>query len=76
MTVSCQELEKIIRMFNDKSEVAKIARVSVEMPDKTMWDVKQILLAQNKIIGDRESHRIIIRVVKEICPPGKVIGIL
>ena len=59
MTVSCQELEKIIRM-----------------PDKTMWDVSQILLAQNKIIGDRESHRIIIRVVKEVCPPGKVIGIL
>ena len=76
MTVSCQELEKIIRMFNDKSEVAKIARVSVEMPDKTMWDVKQILLAQNKIIGDRESHRIIIRVVNEVCPPGKVTGIL
>ena len=76
MTVSSQELEKIIRMFNDKSEVAKTARVSVEMPDKTMWDVKQILLAQNKIIGDRESHRIIIRVVAEICPPGKVIGIL
>jgi len=76
MTVSSQELEKIVRMFNDKSEVAKTARVSVEMPDKTMWDVKQILLAQNKIIGDRESHRIIIRVVAEICPPGKVIGIL
>ena len=74
--IKCQELEKIIRMFNDKSEVAKIARVSVEMPDKTMWDVKQILLAQNKIIGDRESHRIIIRVVKEVCPPGKVTGIL
>ena len=76
MTVSCQELEKIIRMFNDKSEVAKTARVSVEMPDKTMWDVKQIILAQNKIIGDRESHRIIIIVTKEVCPPGKVTGIL
>ena len=76
MTVSCQELEKIIRMFNDKSEVAKTARVSVEMPDKTMWVVKQILLAQNKIIGDRETHRIIIRVIKEVCPHGKVIDIL
>jgi hypothetical protein len=76
MTVSSQELEKIIRMFNDKSTVAKEARVSVEMPDKTMWDVSQILLAQNKVIGDRESHRIIIRVVEEICPPGKVIDIL
>ena len=76
MTVSCQELEKIIRMFNDKSTVAKEARVSVEMPDKTMWDVTQILLAQNKIIADRESHRIIIRVKAEVCPPGKVIGLL
>ena len=76
MTVSSQELEKIVRMFNDKSEVAKTARVSVEMPDKTMWDVKQILLAQNKIIGDRESHRIIVRVSKEVCPQGKVIDIL
>jgi len=76
MTVKSQELEKIIRLFNDKSTVAKEARVSVEMPDKTMWDVTQILLAQNKIIGDRESHRIIIRVIKEVCPPGKVIGIL
>ena len=76
MTVKCQELDKIIRMLNDKSTVAKEARVSVEMPDKTMWDVTQILLAQNKILGDRESHRIIIRVVKEVCPPGKVIGIL
>ena len=76
MTVSCQELEKIIRMFNDKSTVAKEARVSIEIPDKTMWDVSQILLAQNKIIGDRESHRIIIRVKAEVCPPGKVIGLL
>ena len=36
----------------------------------------QQILAQNKVIGDRETHRIIIRVVKEVCPPGKVIGIL
>ena len=62
MTVSCQELEKIIRMFNDKSTVAKEARVSVEMPDKTMWDVTRILLAQNKIIGDRETHLSLIHI--------------
>ena len=71
-----QELEKIISRFNAGSTAAKEARVSVEMPDKTMWDVSQILLAQNKIIGDRETPRIIIRVVKEVCPPGKVTGIL
>ena len=68
------ELQKIIRMFNDRSTVAKEARVSVETPDGTMWDIQKISLVQNKIIGSRETHRIVIKVCKEIAPPGKVIG--
>ena len=67
------EMQKVIRMFNDKSTVAKDARVSVETPDGTMWDVQKIFLAQNKIIGSRETHRVVIKVCKEIAPPGKVI---
>jgi len=67
-----QELEKVIRMFNDKSMVAKNARVSVELPDKSLWDVGEIFLAANKIIGSRETHRIVIRINKEIAPPGSV----
>ena len=66
------ELEKIMRMFNDKSIVAKAARVSVELPDKSLWDVGEIFLAQNKILGSRESHRIVIRINKEIASPGEV----
>ena len=68
------EMKKVIRMFNDKSTVAKEARVSVETPDGAMWDVQKIFLAENKIIGSRETHRIVIKVCKEIAPPGKVIG--
>ena len=49
MTVKCQELEKIIRMFNDKSTVAKEARVSVETPDGTMWDIQKIFLNETKL---------------------------
>ena len=69
-----QELEKIIVKFNAGSTAAKEARVSVETPDGTMWDIQKIFLAQNKIIGSRETHRVVIKVCKEIAPPGKVIG--
>jgi len=69
-----QELEKIIRKFNDGSPVAMDARVSIETPDGTMWDIGQVFLAENKIIGVRETHRIVIRINKEIASPGKVIG--
>ena len=65
-----QELEKIIRLFNDKSMVAKNARVSIELPDKSLWDVGEIFLAANKIIGCRETHRLVIRISKEVAPPG------
>jgi hypothetical protein len=67
-----QELEKVIRMFNDKSMVAKNARVSIELPDKSLWDVGEIFLAVNKIIGSRETHRLVIRLNKEIASPGEI----
>ena len=70
--LKCQELEKVIRMFNDKSVAAKNARVSVELPDKSLWDLGEIFLATNKIIGSRETHRIVIRINKEIASPGKI----
>ena len=68
-----QEFEKIMRMFNDKSTVAKEARVSIELPDKSLWDVGEIFLAANKIIGSRETHRIVIRINKEIASPGSLL---
>ena len=67
-----QELEKVIRMFNDGSMVAKNARVSVELPDKSLWDLGEIFLATNKIIGSRETHRIVIRINKELASPGEI----
>ena len=67
-----QELEKVIRMFNDKSIVAKDARVSVELPDKSLWDVTELFLAANKIVGSRETHRLVIRINKEIASPGEI----
>ena len=70
--LKCQELEKVLRMFNDKSMVAKNARVSIELPDKSLWDVTELFLAANKIVGSRETHRLVIRISKEIAPPGAI----
>ena len=70
--LKCQELEKVIRMFNDRSEAAKNARVSVELPNGSLWDLGEIFLATNKIIGSRETHRIVIRINKEIASPGEI----
>ena len=71
--LKCQELEKVIRMFNDKSTVAKDARVSIELPDKSLWDVGEIFLVANKIVGSRETHRLVIRINKELSSPGEIL---
>ncbi len=70
--LKCQELEKIIRLFNDKSMVAKDARVSVELPDKSLGDVTELFLAADKIIRSRETHRLVIRISKEVASPGAI----
>jgi len=54
------------------SETCRLARVSVEMPNKELYDIKEFILAENKILGARETHRIIIRVKPEVAPPGDV----
>ena len=68
-----QELEKIISRFNAGSTAAKEARVSVQTPDGTMWDVNKIFLAENKIIGVRETHRVVIKIATEVACPGAII---
>ena len=71
--LKCQELEKIIKHFNTGSTASKEARVSVETPDGTMWDVSKIFLAENKIIGTRETHRVVIKISTEVASPGAII---
>jgi hypothetical protein len=55
-------LRQVIDKFMKNSEVANNARVQVYMPNGDTFDVCGIQLMQNKIIGERESHRLIITV--------------
>jgi len=67
---------KIIRQVLDKflkAEIVKHARMQVMTADGVFHDIKSIKLLENKIIGHRESHRIVIEVIPEHAPMGKVI---
>ena len=60
---------KLLRQILDKmltnSTVAKEARVQIVDPKGRFYDVTPIRLAENKLIGVRESHRIIMTIAEE-----------
>ena len=53
------------------SGVAQDARVQVRTPDGRHYDVMGIDLVLNKIIGSRETHRIVISTHSEVAAMGK-----
>ena len=58
------------------SSVAQDARVQVKTPDGRFFDVQGINLVENKIIGARETHRIVISTHEEVAIMGKPIKLL
>ena len=80
-TVTCRKKQvmidaKIIRQVLDKflkAEMVKHARMQVMTLDGVFHDIKAVKLLENKLIGHRESHRIVIEVIPEHAPMGKVI---
>ena len=67
---------KLIRQVLDKflkAEMVKHARMQVKTLDGVYHDIKSVKLLENKIIGARESHRIVIEGIPEKAPMGKVI---
>ena len=63
-----QTLEKFL-----KSEVAKNARVQVCLPNGDVYDVNGIRLMENKLLGVRETHRLVITINPETWAMGKVL---
>ena len=56
-----------------QGEVAQNARVQVCLPNGEFYDITGIQLMENKLIGVRESHRLVITIDKENWRMGKVI---
>ena len=66
-------LRQILDKFLKNSEVAANARVQVCLPNGELYDVNGIKLMENKLIGRRESHRLMITINPEKWTMGKVI---
>ena len=70
-----KELAQVLNKFLT-SPAAQNARVQIEMSNGDKLDVKEIQLLENRIIGDRDTHRINIK--GEALPGtwkmGKIIG--
>jgi len=56
-----------------KGEVAQNARVQVVLPNGEFYDISRIDLLQNKLLGVRESHRLVITIEPEKWRMGKVL---
>ena len=67
---------KVLRQVLDKfmkGEVAANARVQVLLPNGEFYDINGMKLLQNKLIGVRESHRLVFTISPEKWKMGKVI---
>ena len=67
---------KLLRQVLDKmlkSEVSKEARVQVCLPDVKYYDITSLQLLENKLLGVRESHRLVFTVKAETWNMGKVL---
>ena len=67
---------KLLRQSLEKflvSPVAQEARVQVALPDGKFYDIVNISLMENKLIGTRESHRLVLTIQPEQWRMGSVI---
>ena len=67
---------KLLRQALDKflkGEVAGNARVQVLLPNGEFYYITGMKLLQNKLIGVRESHRLVFTVTPETWKMGKVL---
>jgi hypothetical protein len=67
---------KLFRQVMDKllkAPVCQEARVQVCLPNGEFYDIDGIKLMENKIIGARETHRLLITVTPETWKMGKVL---
>jgi hypothetical protein len=73
MAITGKILNHVLKKFM-KAEVAQNARVQVELPNGDMYDMTDILLLENAILGNNETHRLVFRCRKSPYNIGKIIG--
>ena len=67
---------KQLRMALDKfmkSPVCQHARVQIELPNGEMYDITGAKLLENRILGSKETHRLVLTCKKPTEKMGKII---
>ena len=59
-----------------QSPVCLDARVQIELPNGEFYDITGAKLLENKIIGSKETHRLVFLCEKEKSKMGKVIRMI
>ena len=70
--ISLKHFRQVLDKFV-KSPTAGNSRVQVVLPNGEFYDIKGIELMQNKLVGVRESHRLVITIKPESWRMGKVL---
>ena len=73
MAITGKILDHVMKKFM-KAEVAQNARVQVELPNGEIYDMTEVLLLENAILGDSETQRLVFRCKKSPYNIGKIIG--
>jgi len=55
----------ILSKFTKSSEVGGNARVQIQMPNGDLHDITEVKLMENMLIGQYETHRIVLVTEKE-----------
>ena len=67
---------KALRQILDKmmkSPVAQEARVQIQLPDGQYLDITSLQMMENKILGARETHRLVITIKPETWKMGQIL---
>ena len=66
-------LSKVLDKLIKGSEVGSNARIQVQMPNGDLHDITEVRLMENMLVGQFETHRIVLKTEQERHKMSKVI---
>ena len=71
--ITGKQFRQILDKFIE-SPAGQHARVQVQLPNGEFFDISEISLLENTLLGNKETHRLVFKCEKSRHPMGKIIG--
>ena len=68
---------RAFKVFLDKflkEPVCQYARIQIELPNGEFYDISGAKLLENRVIGSKDTHRLVLTCEKPVESMGKIIG--